>query len=121
MKTIIVIDDSATIRNQVAAALDEFEVLQAVDGLEGAEILESRADIALALCDINMPNLTGLELLERIQPRIAETGLTVLMLTTEGQPSAIKRARELGAKGWVVKPFDPEQLLEAARKLTEAA
>lgn len=119
-KLILVIDDSITIRNEVAAALAEFEILQATDGLQGAELIESRSDIALAICDINMPHMTGLEMLERVQGKSASPALKILMLTTEGQPAIIKRARELGAKGWVVKPFDPQQLLAAARKLTAA-
>lgn len=119
-KLILVIDDSVTIRNEVAAALAEFEILQAANGLQGAELIETRGDIALAICDINMPHMTGIEMLERIQGKMANQALKILMLTTEGQPSIIKRARELGAKGWVVKPFDAQQLLAAAHRLTAA-
>lgn len=119
-KLILVIDDSATIRSEVAAALGEFEILQATNGLEGAELIEARKDIELAICDINMPKMTGIEMLERIQGKAANTGLKIVMLTTEGQPAIIKRARELGANGWIVKPFNPVQLLAAARKLTAA-
>ncbi|HVS18253.1 MAG TPA: response regulator [Planctomycetota bacterium] len=115
---VLVIDDSATVRNEVATALAGFELLQATNGREGAELIEGRADIALAICDINMPEMTGIELLERIEGRAANPELKILMLTTEGQPSIIKRARQLGAKGWIVKPFNAQQLLAAARKLT---
>jgi two-component system chemotaxis response regulator CheY len=119
-KLILVIDDSATVRSEVASALDGFDLLQACNGREGAELIENRDDIALAICDVNMPEMTGIEMLERVQGRSANPALKILMLTTEGQPAIIKRARELGAKGWVVKPFHPAQLLAAARKLTAA-
>lgn len=119
-KLVLVIDDSATVRNEVAAALAGFELLQATNGREGAELLEGRADIALAICDINMPEMTGIEMLERIEGRTANPELKILMLTTEGQPAIIRRARQLGAKGWIVKPFNALQLLAATRKLTAA-
>lgn len=120
MNTILVIDDSATIRREVAEALDGFLTLEASDGLEGAEILESRSDVVLAFCDINMPRMTGLQMLERVHGNLANPNVSILMLTTEVQQTKIKQARELGAKGWIVKPFDAQQLLAAARKLTAA-
>ena len=118
---VLIIDDSATVRKEVTTALEGFAVLEAKDGLQGAELIEGRADIALAICDINMPNMTGIEMLERVQGKAANPALKILMLTTEGQPAIIRRARDLGAKGWIVKPFNPQQLLAAVRKLTAAA
>jgi two-component system chemotaxis response regulator CheY len=117
-KKILVIDDSATVRREVTTALAEFEIVEAADGQQGAEIIEGRDDIALAICDINMPKMTGIEMLERIRGKTKNLNLKIIMLTTEGQPGMIKKARELGAHGWVVKPFNPQQLLAAARKLT---
>lgn len=117
-KKILVIDDSTTVRREVVNALSGFEVLEAVDGLEGAELIESRADISLAICDINMPKMNGIEMLERVRGKQANENLKIIMLTTEGQPGMIKKAKQLGAKGWVVKPFKPEQLCAAAKKLT---
>lgn len=118
MSRVLVIDDSATIRGQVCQALAGFDLVEAVDGLEGAEILETQSDIALAFCDINMPRMTGLEMLERVHEKTANRDVHIVMLTTESQPGAIKTARQLGAKGWIVKPFNPGQLLAVARKLT---
>ena len=115
---ILIVDDSASVRNEVRTALEGFNVLEAANGLEGAKLLESRADIALAICDVNMPKMTGIEMLERIKPIVDDGALKVIMLTTEGQPEMVKKARSLGAKGWVVKPFNPQQLLAAAKKLT---
>lgn len=118
MKKVLVVDDSASVRREVAAALQGFEIVEAADGLEGAEAIERLDDISLVICDVNMPRMSGLEMLERVGNRIADDGLKVVMLTTEGQPSMVKQARALGAKGWVVKPFDPAQLLAAAKKIT---
>jgi two-component system chemotaxis response regulator CheY len=64
-----------------------------------------------------MPRKNGIEVLESLHADPQNSSIPVLVLTTEGQPEWIARARELGAKGWMVKPFRPEQLLAAARKL----
>jgi len=119
VKKILVIDDSETIRQQVRQALAStgYEIVEAVDGLDGLEKLRAQSDLDMALCDVNMPRLNGLEMIAEVQ----RSGLKIpiLMLTTEGQPSLIKRAREAGAKGWIVKPFKPELLVAAVTKLVE--
>jgi two-component system chemotaxis response regulator CheY len=119
-KKIIVIDDSQTIREQVATTLRRagFEILEAVDGVDGAEVIERTPDAALAICDVNMPKKNGLELLEGLKAGGKTSALPVLMLTTEGQPQLIERARKAGAKGWLVKPFKADLLLAAVKKLT---
>ncbi len=119
-KKIIVIDDSQTIREQVATTLRKagFEIIEAVDGVDGAEVIERTPDAALAICDVNMPKKNGLELLEDLKGSGRTTALPVLMLTTEGQPQLIERARKAGAKGWLVKPFKADLLLAAVKKLT---
>jgi two-component system, chemotaxis family, chemotaxis protein CheY len=117
-KRILVIDDSPSIRLAVTKALTGYDIVQAVDGQEGAELIESLDDLSLAICDVNMPRMTGIEMLERVHETLKKKGLKIIMLTTEGQPGVIKRARELGASGWVVKPFKPEHLLATAKKLT---
>jgi two-component system chemotaxis response regulator CheY len=119
-KKIIVIDDSQTIREQVATTLRKagFEILEAVDGVDGAEVIERTPDAALAICDVNMPKKNGLELLEGLKESGRTAALPVLMLTTEGQPQLIERARKAGAKGWLVKPFKADLLLAAVKKLT---
>jgi two-component system, chemotaxis family, chemotaxis protein CheY len=119
-KKIIVIDDSQTIREQVATTLRRagFEILEAVDGVDGAEVIERTPDAALAICDVNMPKKNGLELLEGLRDGGRTHALPVLMLTTEGQPQLIERARKAGAKGWLVKPFKADLLLAAVKKLT---
>jgi len=114
MATILVIDDSMLIRQQVSRALTAagYTVVLAEDGQDALEKLAATPDIAAAVCDINMPRMNGLEFLEQVG-----TKLSVVMLTTEGEPDLVTRAKELGAKGWLLKPFKPEILVAAARKL----
>jgi two-component system, chemotaxis family, chemotaxis protein CheY len=119
VKKILVIDDSETIRQQVKQALAAtgYEIIEAVDGVDGLEKLRTVSGLDIALCDVNMPRMNGLEMIAEVQ----RTGpkIPILMLTTEGQPSLIRRARESGAKGWIVKPFKPELLVAAVTKLID--
>ena len=120
MKRVLVIDDSSAVRQQIRNTLAGagYDIVEAHDGLDGLEKLRTMTDIDLALCDVNMPRMTGLEMVLEVQ----REGLTtpILMLTTEGQPSMIRRARDAGAKGWIVKPFKPELLLIAVNKIVGA-
>ena len=117
MTTILVIDDSMMVRKQVGAALKGlgYAILEAVDGVDALEKLENSSDTRLIVCDVNMPRMNGLEFLERLSARGSD--VPVVMLTTEGQPELIQRAKSLGAKGWLVKPFKPEFLAATAKKL----
>ena len=119
-KKVIVIDDSQTIREQVGTTLRHagFDIVEAVDGVDGGDVIARTPDAALVICDVNMPNRGGLELLEGLRKDDKYKALPVLMLTTEGQPQLIERARKSGAKGWLVKPFRADLLLAAVKKLT---
>ncbi|HEX2732171.1 MAG TPA: response regulator [Polyangiaceae bacterium] len=119
-RTILVVDDSRTVRQQVSSALQDagFEVIEAADGVEGLDQLNAHSEVAAIICDINMPRMNGLELVESIKARTAT--LPVVMLTTEGQSELIQRAKAAGARGWIVKPFKPDLLVSAVRKLTAA-
>jgi two-component system chemotaxis response regulator CheY len=119
VKKVLVIDDSETIRQQVKQALagTGYQIIEAVDGLDGLEKLRSMGDLDMALCDVNMPRMNGLEMIAEAQR--AGLKIPIVMLTTEGQPSLIKRARESGAKGWIVKPFKAELLVAAVTKLID--
>jgi two-component system chemotaxis response regulator CheY len=116
---ILVVDDSPTVRRQVQVALSDagYSVVEATDGIDALEKLKGAGDIRLMVADVNMPRMNGLELLERVKQTNASPGLVVLMLTSDGQPSMIERARQAGASGWLVKPFKPELLLAAIKKL----
>jgi len=119
-KKILIVDDSTTIREQVRAAFAgaEFEIMEAGDGVEGIEVITGCSDLAAILCDVNMPRLDGLRMLEILKDKGRLVNLPVVMLTTEGQPALVQRAKAAGAKGWIVKPFKPEQLVATMRKLT---
>jgi two-component system chemotaxis response regulator CheY len=119
-KRVLIVDDSATIRQQVRVALSEagFDVIEAADGEDG--ILKIRTDLALAavICDVNMPRKSGLQLIEEIKAGGVNSHLPIVMLTTEGQPALVQRAKQAGAKGWIVKPFKANLLVAAMQKLT---
>lgn len=119
---ILVIDDSATIRQQVRLALSQagFDVLEAADGVEGLEQLRAGAGIDAVICDVNMPRMGGIDMLEQCSKQNLPA-VPVLMLTTEGQPALIQKAKQFGAKGWIVKPFKPELLVAALKKVTQTA
>ncbi|MDF3064431.1 MAG: Chemotaxis regulator - transmits chemoreceptor signals to flagelllar motor component CheY [Polyangiaceae bacterium] len=119
-KKILVVDDSATVRQQVRAALADtgFEIVEAADGIEGLDAIAARQDLAAVVCDVNMPRLGGLQLLETLSAQGKVPGLPVVMLTTEGQPALMQRAKAAGARGWLVKPFKPATLVATLRKLT---
>ncbi len=122
MKKVLVVDDSPTVRQQVARALHDsgFEVVEAGDGFEGITRIEADDTIGMVILDINMPRMNGLEMLDKIKTTERSSKLPVVMLTSEGQRSMIERAKQAGAKGWIVKPFKPELLLGAVRKLMVA-
>lgn len=119
-KKILVVDDSATVRQQVGLALGQagFDVVEAVDGMDGIDKMHQTIDIALVICDVNMPRMNGLEMIEKLHAEKKGAMAPVVMLTTEGQPELVERAKKAGAKGWIVKPFKAELLIAAAKKLT---
>jgi two-component system chemotaxis response regulator CheY len=121
-KTILVVDDSGTVRQQVSMALKQagFAIVEAADGQEALDAIESNRAIDMVVCDVNMPVLNGLEMVEKVKQNPAHKALPILMLTTEGQPSMIRRAKEAGAVGWIVKPFDANQLVQTAKHLTKS-
>jgi two-component system, chemotaxis family, chemotaxis protein CheY len=122
LKTVMVVDDSPSVRRQVCMTLAPvgYTLLEACDGIEAIDKLEN-ADVALLICDINMPRMNGLDLVEKIKASPAYAKLPVLMLTSEGQPTLIHRAKKAGAKGWIVKPFKPDMLAAAVQSLLKAS
>jgi two-component system chemotaxis response regulator CheY len=119
-KKVLIVDDSSTVRQQVAQVLTQvgFLVLEAPDGQVGVEMIEKDSTISCVICDVNMPRMNGIEMVETVKRDAKNKALPVLMLTTDGQPSLIKRATDAGASGWVVKPFNPTQLVAVVQKLT---
>jgi two-component system chemotaxis response regulator CheY len=119
-KKVLVVDDSATVRQQVAQTLTGvgFEVVEAPDGQVGCDLIDRDATISMVICDVNMPRMNGIEMLLSVKSHPKNLALPILMLTTDGQPALIKKAKEAGARGWVVKPFNPAQLVAVVQKLT---
>ncbi len=119
LKKIIIIDDSRTIRQQVSAALapSGFEILEAEDGIDALYKITRNPDLALVICDVNMPRMGGLELLEKVAGTGERKSIPIIMLTTEGRADLIEKAKKAGAKGWIVKPFNPKLLLAAVTKV----
>jgi len=118
MKRILTIDDSKTIRDMLRLTLVDagFDVLQAVDGRDGTEVL-ARERVDLVITDINMPNMDGYDVIRHIRRDDAHKGMPILVLTTESEVEKRNIAREAGATGWMVKPFDPERLIATINKV----
>jgi len=117
-KKVLVVDDSSTVRQQLKMALTPagFDISEAVDGQDGLEKIRARhAELAVIICDVNMPRMNGIEMLEALQSE--GISVPVVMLTTEGQPALIRRAKAAGAKGWIVKPFRKDLLVRAMTKI----
>jgi two-component system chemotaxis response regulator CheY len=117
-QTIMVIDDSASLRQVVSMALKGagYEVLQAGDGQAALALLDGRK-IHMAVCDVNMPRMNGIEFVRAARALPNYKFLPVLMLTTETQESKKAEGKAAGAKAWMVKPFSPASLLNAVSKL----
>ncbi|MBI5493227.1 MAG: response regulator [Deltaproteobacteria bacterium] len=117
-KTIMVIDDSASIRQVVNITLKKagYDVVEACDGRDALGKLTGQK-INLMVCDVNMPNMDGISFLKALKASQGYRFTPVIMLTTESQESKKQEGKEAGARAWVVKPFKPEQMLEAVSKL----
>src|SRR5258708_7246548 len=118
-KTILIVDDSCSVRQHVSMILVRagFAMVEASDGQEGLAMIDNR-DIDMVICDINMPNMNGLDMVEKVKSKPEHKSLPIVMLTTEGQTSLVKRAKQAGAVGWLVKPFNPTQLVQTVSHLT---
>ncbi len=119
MAKILVVDDSSTVRDEVAGFLRKngFEVDTAVDGKDGLAKLKANPGIKLVVSDVNMPNMDGLTMVEKIRGELGNAAVNVIMLTTESSPAMKDRGKAAGVKGWIVKPFKGDAVIEAFRKL----
>ena len=118
MHSILAVDDSASMRQMVSFTLKNagFTVIEAVDGQDAWEKAVSR-DFQLVLTDQNMPRMDGISLTKKLResPRFKTT--PILILTTESSDEMKQKGRAAGATGWLVKPFDPTQLIEVIGKV----
>ena len=119
MAHVLVVDDSNTMREIVASFLSAngFEVAVANDGRHGLAQLAQDPGIRLVLSDINMPNMDGLTMAEKIRNEMGNSTVRIVMLTTEDNAAMRARGKTLGVTGWIVKPFKGEVVLGPLRKL----
>lgn len=120
MKTVLIIDDSPTFRTMVSFALKKIanfgNEIQAADGLEALDAI-AKNDIHLMICDVNMPNMNGLEFLKTVKGDEKHKHIPVIMLTTEGKDEDRERAVKLGADAYLNKPFKPNALKAEIERL----
>ena len=117
-KTILIVDDSASVRQVVGIALRGagYEVIEGCDGRDALTKLDGRK-VNLIISDINMPNMDGISFIKEAKKLPAYRFTPIVMLTTESQESKKREGQEAGAKAWVVKPFQPPQMLAVVSKL----
>jgi two-component system, chemotaxis family, chemotaxis protein CheY len=119
-KTVLIVDDSASVRQVVSIALRGagYEVIAGVDGKDALTKLDGQR-IHLIISDVNMPNMDGITFVAEAKKLPAYKFTPVIMLTTESQEEKKRQAQAAGAKAWVTKPFQPEQMLSAVAKLIQ--
>lgn len=117
--TIMIVDDSLAMRSLLVSTLETLEqqltILQAPNGFEALRMLP-REQVNLVLTDINMPDINGLELLSFIRNNPIYKDLPVVVISTEGSRKDIEKGLALGANHYLVKPFNPDQLLETVKR-----
>jgi len=119
----LIVDDSSVMRRIVErslrqAGIDLEQVREASNGAEGLAALEG-GGIDLILCDINMPVMDGLDFLRQLPGVASAKGVPVVMITTEGSESHVVQALSIGARGYIRKPFTPEQVKQHVTPLLE--
>lgn len=117
-KTILAVDDSKTMRDMVSFTLKQagFAVIDAEDGKHALERIKG-AKVDAIITDLNMPNMNGFDLIRALRADPSYKFAPILMLTTEGDDSKKAEGKSAGATGWIVKPFNPEKLVQVVKKV----
>ena len=117
-KTIMTVDDSTSVRQMVSFTLKEagYDVIEACDGKDALTKLAGNA-LNLIVTDLNMPNMDGIELIRNVRQDARHKFTPIIMLTTESQSEKKMEGKAAGATGWIVKPFQPEQLVSVIKKV----
>lgn len=120
MKRVLTVDDSASVRQMVSFTLSKagFEVSEAVDGKDGLAKAAS-AKFDMIITDLNMPNVDGIQLITGVRKLPGYAFVPILMLSTESQAEKRDAGRKAGATGWIVKPFNADQLISVVHKLVK--
>ena len=118
MATIMTVDDTASMRQMISFTLNSvgYEVIQAGDGAEALKLAKDRK-VDLVICDVNMPNMDGISLVKSLRTLDTYKFTPILMLTTESQADKRDQGKTAGATGWIVKPFDPQKLVDAINRV----
>ena len=118
MTKILAADDSTSIRQMVTFTLKEagYDVVDVVDGQRALEAAQTQ-QFDVVISDINMPNMDGIELVKRLRSLPAYKFTPILMLTTESSQEKKMEGKQAGATGWLVKPFNPDQLLKTISRV----
>jgi two-component system chemotaxis response regulator CheY len=118
MKTIMTVDDSASFRQMISVVLrgGGYQVVEAVDGADGLSKLANH-ELDLVLTDVNMPKMDGLEFIRRLRAMPQYRFTPIVLLTTESHLDKKQQGKAAGATAWIVKPFNPDQLLAVVKKV----
>ena len=120
----MIVDDSKTIRVQIKHVIKSqgYEIIEASNGAEAVELYRTHQDsVFMMFLDINMPVMNGLETLETLSKDESLKMPNVVVLTTEDSASYVDKAKNFGAKGWIVKPYNTDKLLSALKRFAPAA
>ncbi|MBI9107025.1 MAG: response regulator [Spirochaetales bacterium] len=123
MKTVFAVDDSPTARASIKYTLEKegYNVVLSDDGVNALKILDGYSDlINVFLFDVNMPNMDGITLIREVRAIEKYKFTPILFLTTESQESKKIEGKNAGASGWIVKPFEPTQLIEIIKRFAGA-
>ncbi len=118
MASILAVDDSASMRQMVSFALKSagHDVIEAEDGQQALELAKGKS-VNLVITDVNMPRMDGITLIRELRALPSYRFTPILLLTTESAPEKKQQGKEAGATGWLVKPFNPDQLLATINKV----
>lgn len=118
MHSVLAVDDSASMRGLVSHVLEQagFEVILAEDGVDALDVAAEKS-VDLVLTDVHMPNLDGIGLIKKLRELPHYQYVPMLVLTTESATAKKMEGKAAGATGWIVKPFDPDQLVTTIHKV----
>ena len=118
MRKIMIVDDAVTMRQMVGFTLRQggYDVVEAEHGQDALDKL-AKITVDLIITDLNMPVMDGITLIRNVRSRPALKSKPILMLTTEGLAAKKEEGKAAGATGWILKPFDPEKLLQTLAKV----
>ena len=118
MRSILAVDDSASMRSMLSFTLGQagYDIVEAEDGVHGLEVANDRS-FDLIITDVNMPRMNGIELVARLRQLDSYRHTPILMLTTESSAEKKAQGKAAGATGWIVKPFDPDQLISVISRV----